>query len=346
MKKSLVSMAALALIMASCSNDEENVINNGEVANAVPVQISQTVTGVETKAAIIPGNKMDAVIIMVDGNSSSASAPDFDSFVPKKDNTLNNESKFASDGDRANYANTQFTASTTANGIVLTPTLYYPVDGSANPNKTWILGVAPQGTVSGTTVTFTQADGFQDVMFAGQQAAGNGTESDKTKAALNFQHTTTQLTFVAQLSGELAGTEWENKTVSVKEITIQNAQVPASLAFNTGTVNWKDAASLMVAGCNTALSTTACAPSVPVMVKPATDILVNIDLSVEGAIQSYTNLKIKKEDGSNLSTAEGFSHQVTFNITPPKTAQGAVGIEASAKIEAWKPGDAGKVDIQ
>ena len=77
--------------MASCSNDEENVINNGEVANAVPVQISQTVTGVETKAAIIPGNKMDAVIIMVDGNSSSASAPDFDSFVPKKDNTLNNE---------------------------------------------------------------------------------------------------------------------------------------------------------------------------------------------------------------------------------------------------------------
>ena len=101
MKKSLVSMAALALIMASCSNDEENVINNGEVANAVPVQISQTVTGVETKAAIIPGNKMDAVIIMVDGNSSSASAPDFDSFVPKKDNTLNNESKFASDGDRA-----------------------------------------------------------------------------------------------------------------------------------------------------------------------------------------------------------------------------------------------------
>ena len=63
-------------------------VNNGEVANAVPVQISQTVTGVETKAAIIPGNKMDAVIIMVDGNSSSASAPDFDSFVPKKDKQL------------------------------------------------------------------------------------------------------------------------------------------------------------------------------------------------------------------------------------------------------------------
>ena len=249
MKKSLLSMAALALIMASCSNDEENVIDNGEAANAVPVQISQTVTGVESKAAIIPGNKMDAVIIMVDGNSSNASAPDFDSFAPKKDNTLNNQNKFASDADRANYANTQFTASTTANEIILTPTLYYPVDGDASPKKTWILGVVPQGTVSGTTVTFTQTDGLQDVMFAGQQAAGSGATSDQTKAALNFQHKTTQLTFVAKLSKSLDGTEWANKTVSVKDITIQSAQVPASLAFNTGTVNWKDAANLMVAGC-------------------------------------------------------------------------------------------------
>lgn len=58
MKKSLVSMAALALIMASCSNDEENVVTgNGEVTNAVPVQISQKVAGVETKAAVVPGVK-------------------------------------------------------------------------------------------------------------------------------------------------------------------------------------------------------------------------------------------------------------------------------------------------
>ena len=345
MKKSLVSMAALALIMASCSNDEENVIDNGEVANAVPVQISQTVTGVETKAAIIPGNKMDAVIIMVDGNNSSASAPDFDSFNPKKDNTLDRENKFANDGDRANYANTQFTASTTANDIILTPTLYYPVDGGANPKKTWILGVAPQGTVSGTTVTFTQTDGLQDVMFAGQQAAGNGTELDKAKVALDFQHKTTQLTFVAQLSKSLDGTEWANKTVSVKNITIQGAEVPVSLTFSTGTVNWATPTNLVVAGCNTALSTTACAPSIPVMVKPATNILVNIDLSVEGAIQSFTNLMVKKEDSSNLATLEGYSHQVTFNITPPTKASGATIIEASAKITPWKEGDAGKVDI-
>lgn len=79
MKKSLVSMAALALIMASCSNDEENVINNGEVANAVPVQISQKVAGVETKAAVVPEVSMQAVILMADGES-----PDFTSFTPRK----------------------------------------------------------------------------------------------------------------------------------------------------------------------------------------------------------------------------------------------------------------------
>ena len=134
MKKSLLSMAALALIMASCSNDEENVVTgNGEVANAVPVQISQTVTGVESKAAIIPGNKMDAVIIMVDGNSSSASAPDFDSFVPKKDNTLNNQNKFASDGGRANYASAQVTASTSANDIRTTKARRSPTTAACLP---------------------------------------------------------------------------------------------------------------------------------------------------------------------------------------------------------------------
>ena len=136
MKKSLVSMAALALIMASCSNDEENVINNGEVANAVPVQISQKVAGVETKAAVVPGVSMQAVILMADGES-----PDFTSFTPRKENTLDNENKFAGDGDRANIANAEFTASGTAGEITLTPALYYPV--SAETTKASILGVSP-----------------------------------------------------------------------------------------------------------------------------------------------------------------------------------------------------------
>ena len=123
MKKSLLSMAALALIMASCSNDEENVIDNGEAANAVPVQISQKVSGVETKAAVTVGSDMTAVILMADGDN-----PAFTPFTPRTENVLTGEQNntLANDAARANVSNTQFKASTTAGEIELTPTLYYP----------------------------------------------------------------------------------------------------------------------------------------------------------------------------------------------------------------------------
>lgn len=350
--KKVLSMAAMALIMASCSNDDVNtVIDNNEVANAVPVLINQKVAGVETKAAIIPGNEMKAVIVMVDGAKNNASDPDFVNFTPKTDNDLtpipdqDNKFELKNDAARANVANTQFTASTTANEIALNPMLYYPVDGEANPKNTWILGVAPQGTVSGTTVTFAETDGLQDVMFADKQAAGDNTS--KQTITLDFNHKTTQLTFVARLSKELTGTDWDGKTVSVKKITVQAAQVPTSLDFQKGAVNWKEGASLSVAGCNTALSTSSCAPSVPIMVKPSTDIMVNIDLSIEGAIKSYTNLYIKNADLSgNLATEEGKSHEVTFTITPPTKAEGAVDITTSAKVVDWVKGTAGNVTIK
>lgn len=123
MKKSLLSMAALALIMASCSNDRRECSNRQRRGGKCgAVQISQKVAGVETKAAVVPGVSMQAVILMADGES-----PDFTSFTPRKENTLNDENKFAGDGDRANIANAEFTASGTAGEITLTPALYYPV---------------------------------------------------------------------------------------------------------------------------------------------------------------------------------------------------------------------------
>lgn len=342
----------MALIMASCSNDDVNtVIDNTEVANAVPVLINQKVAGVETKAAIIPGNEMKAVIVMVDGAQNKASEPDFTKFTPKTDNDLtpiagqDNKFELANDAARANVANTQFTASTTGKEIALTPTLYYPVDGDASPKNTWILGVAPLGTVSGTTITFAETDGLQDVMFADKQAAG---DSKNIQAiTLDFNHKTTQLTFVAKLSKDLTGTDWAGKTVSVKDITVQAAQVPASLELKTGAVNWKEGANLTVAGCNTALTVNKCAPSVPIMVKPSANILVNIDLSIEGVIKSYTNLYIKNADLSgNLATEEGKSHEVIFTITPPTKAEGAVNITTSAKVVDWVTGESGNVTIK
>ena len=349
--KKILSMAALALVMAGCSNDDENVkIDNGEATNAVAIQISQKVAGVESKAAITPGSTMQANIIMVDAGSGDANNPDFTAFVPRTTNTLTDkagsssgEKELANDAARATVANTEFKAATTVGAnIELTPTLYYPV--SANTKKTWILGVSPQGDVDASKVTFHDVDGLQDVMYAKHVAAGSsGTKENSI--ALEFEHKTSQLTFVAQLEAELTGTEWAGKTVSVTNITIQKAKVPVSIALSTGTVTTTEK-NLTVAGCKTGLTTTACAPSEPVMVAATTDILVDLELSVGGTTKKYTNLKVLNASGQPLTTLEGYSHEITFTITAPVEATGAEKIATSAKIVDWKTGDAGNVTIK
>ena len=346
--KKILSMAALALVMAGCSNDDENVkIDNGEATNAVAIQISQKVAGVESKAAITPGADMLATIIMVDGANSSASNPDFSSFTPKTQNTLTGagNNTLADDAARANVANTEFKAQTTAQGITLTPTLYYPVESGASAKKTWILGVAPQGVVNGLEVAFSQADGLQDVMFAEKQDAGNGNGS-ATPVTLEFKHKTTQLTFVAKLTNDdLSETEWKDQTVGVKSIIIPNAKVPEKLNISSGNITWTDK-EITVAGCAEALKLTSCKPSVPVMIASSQSLIVNIILSGGNKTITYNNLKVKNSAGQDLATVEAKSHEITFEITPPKKAEGATLIEASAKIVDWTAGDPGKVEIK
>lgn len=345
--KKILSMAALALVMAGCSNDDENVkIDNGEASNAVAIQISQKVAGVESKAAITAGSNVLATILMVDGENNSASNPDFINFTPKTENTLTGESnnELANDAARATVANTKFKAQGTQS-ITLTPTLYYPVDGGGSPKKTFILGVAPQGVVNGVEVAFPQTDGLQDVMFAEQQDAGNGKPS-ATSVTLEFKHKTTQLTFVAKLkSADLSGTEWEGKTVGVKSIVIPNAKVPEKLNISTGNVEWVDK-EIIVAGCAEKLSETICKPSVPVMISPSTSLIVNIELSVGDKTITYTNLRVKNDSGEDLATTVAKSHQITFEITAPIEASGATKIGTSAKVIDWTAGDAGKVEIK
>lgn len=339
--KKILSMAALALVMAGCSNDDENVkIDNGEASNAVAIQISQKVAGVESKAAIKPGSDMQANIIMVDAGSS-ADNPDFTAFTPKTENTLSGGNKLESDDHRATVSNTEFKAATTSGEIELTTALYYPV--SSEDKKTWILGVSPQGNVDASKVTFHETDGLQDVMYAKQTAAGSKKDKEDP-IALQFEHKTTQLTFVAQLAGALDGTEWAGKTVSVKNITIQKAKIPVSLALSTGVVSVENK-NLTVAGCNTGLSTSPCAPSEPVMVGAGTNIMVDLELSVGGTTKKYTNLSVVNGN-QPLTTLEGYSHEITFTITAPVEASDGTKISTSAQIVDWKTGAAGNVTIQ
>lgn len=353
--KKILSMAALALVMAGCSNDDENVvIDNGEATNAVAIQISQKVAGVESKAAITPGSTMEANIIMVDaGDGASAGTttdPYFAGFNPKTDNTLTDEGgnkKLNTDNARANVAIAKFEAKTDAVGITLNPTLYYPV--SAGTKKTWILGVAPLGTVDATKVTFTgAADGSQDVMYAEKQDAG-GSSTGKTDPVLEFKHQTTQLLFVAQLSDDnLTSTEWNNKNVSVNSIIIQKAQVPTAIKIADGDLECTEK-NITVEGCKTLLKKTPCAKSTPVMIKESASVVVDLVLNVGTETLTYSNLVVKNaEDGhsGDLATEAGKSHLITFTITPPVSPTDGTKIDAKAKIVDWVKGDAGKVDIQ
>lgn len=347
--KKILSMAAIALTLASCSNDDENiVIDNGEATNAVAIQISQKVAGVESKAAVTLGSTMQAVIMMVDAGDSDANNPDFTAFTPKLQNILGgtDNKELQNDANRATVATTQFEAQTSATTIELTPKLYYPVESGSSTKKTWLFGVSPMGDVKGTIVTFSQTDGLQDVMFADKVDVGSK-DNHTIISPLEFKHKTTQLTFVAKLSSELAGTDWENKEVTVKNIVIQSAGVPISLDFNGGKVEYKTGTALTVKGCDTKLSLTPCSPSVPVMVQPASGIKVNLELSVGGTVKWYNNLMVKKSGSlDDLVTKEAESHEITFTITPPITASDGTAIEASAKIVDWTKGDAGSVEIK
>ena len=333
----MLSMAALALIVASCSNDEEKVPES-KVMNAEPIRISQQMTGVETKGAVTPGTDMQAVILMADGDN-----PDFTTFTPNIENKVSDQNTFTKDADRANVSNTKFSASTTAGEIDLTPVLYYPVDNE--DTKAWILGVSPLGTVGASVVTFSDVDGFQDVMYAGKTDAGSS-KTPGGSIVLDFKHKTTQLTFVAKLASVLTGSEWEGKEVSVKTITVQKAKLPASLTFSSGEVNWTAEKSISVAGCETGLTTTACAPSNPIMIAPASSVTVDLELSVGDKKKVYSNLPVKNDSKENLVTLEGNSHLVTFVITPPTTVTGAEAITVTAKVAKWTEGAKGTVEIQ
>lgn len=345
-------MAALALILAGCSSNEDDVKIDKEGTNkAVPIQISQKVAGVETKAAT-NSTEVTANIIMVDASAQSSDTPDFDAFTPRTSNKLTSGS-FASDDDRANVATATFSASTIATTLNVSPILYYP----SSSTKTFILGVAPTGTVSKDKVTFSTVDGYQDVMFAEKKDAGSASnaapangESNTNTVELEFAHQTAQLVFVSKLSTTtFTDTEWDGKTVTVKTITIQNAEVPATIALNGGEIEWSQK-NIDVAGCAEKLTTTACAKSIPVMIKPVGKVTVDLVLELsDNTIVNYNNLVIQTaKDGAtgNLSIEKGKSHLVTFEITPPDKATSGTAVSVTAKVQAWETGDEGKVEIK
>lgn len=334
--KTILNMAALALIMASCSSEDDNVvINNGNLPQEI--QIYQSVQGLPSKAAIGPGDEVKAMILTNDENNK------FENFSPRYVNTLNSSNKFDAATDRANATVGKFKANaTTGQAITLSTKLYYSTTAETN---VYVMGIAPNGDIENGAVKFSQ-DGLQDVMYAAPVNAGS--ENSQTPPVLDFAHQTTQLKFAAKITRVESG-EWNGAAVSIQSIQIHKAELPLSMNIAGGAVNWAAAVdhfSVPMSNTSPLADKSATDVSQPVMMRNGTNITIDVTMRIGSEDKTFTSLPVMKDESTPLTTEIGQSHLVTLNITEPTAASGVSPIEPTAKVQDWQTGAAGSVEIK
>lgn len=343
--KTKLSVAAMALLLASCSSNDNDLLPENPV-NATPIQVSQSVQGmVKTRAAVGVGSDVTATVLVADGSSNNADAADWANFSPVLANEVTEDGGQNKLKTRATVSTASFKAGSKAT-VSLNPILYYH---TTTGTKSWLAAVAPAGTVSGTTVTIPQTDGEQDVMLAGSTAAGSSTSTSAPD--LTFKHLTTQLNFEMKVTAQNGG-EWTDKTISLKKISVQKAQVPAEVnvaptSGEAGVSKWTDAAMMNVGGISSvALGADAVRVGNPLMIQASGQVVIDAVISVGGTDITFNNVTIKKQDNkTNLSTEAGRSHLITLNVTEPLTPEDATKMTVTATVTDWVAGDAGHADL-
>lgn len=293
--KTKLSVAAMALLLASCSSNDNDLLPENPV-NATPIQVSQSVQGmVKTRAAVGVGSDVTATVLVADGDQ----AADWTKFSPVLANEVKEENGQNKLKTRATVSTASFKAGSNAT-VSLNPILYYHTTAST---KSWLAAVAPAGTVSGTTVTIPQTDGEQDVMLA--DAAEAGSSNSASKPELTFKHLTTQLNFEMKVTAKNGG-EWTDKTISLKKISVRGAQVPAEVnvapaSGTAGVSKWTDAAVMNVAGIsNVALGADAVRVGNPLMIQASGQVVIDAVISVGGTDITFNNVTIKKQDRKSV----------------------------------------------
>ena len=336
--KKILTMAAVALLAASCSNDKDVITPDLGTANApVAIKLTQSVEGLTTKAPITNGSQVEGIVVMVD--VTSGHEHDWGSFNPVYKNEINETTKALE--TRANVAGAVFTAGTETD-ITLTPTLYYD-NAQASPKSSHITAVVPSGTIESSKVVFGKVDGLQDVMTIGaDQDAGTAASPNQNGCKLTFAHKTTQLVFAASYTSVADNKgEWAGK----------GTQLPQSVNLTNGDVNWATASDFSVPNITTTtLSTTASTISPAVMVAPSNDIKLNVTINVGGTDRTFLNVPVmdSKNAGEKLNAQEGYAHTVTLNITEPDkpTGDNVKALEVKATVNEWKQGNGGTVDLK
>lgn len=338
--KKMVSMAVLALLAMGCSSDDTNEIPVPETpVNADVISINQTVEGMTaSKAAVVNGSEVTASVLMRDGDSQT-----WEGFTVVEQNTIDKEAVKT----RATVSTATFIVGD-SKAIGLNHTLYY--DKNNTTTEVFLAAVAPAGTINGTTVTMQTTDGEQDVMFA--EATSVGTYTSHTGPySLTFAHKTTQLQFAVNLKAALSKA-WAGKTVALKSITVQNAQLPQSVNVVGGTLQWTKTSDLEVPGIiNVPIkNTTAANVGNPVMIKSGSGVLLDVVISVDSENIGYNNVEVKDTEGGasgQLIPEEGKSHLITLTLTEPETVgENEKVISTNATVTDWSTGHTGGADLK
>ncbi|MCD8080851.1 MAG: fimbrillin family protein [Bacteroides sp.] len=329
MMKTRIGLAALLLLATGCTGNEYTVTPEPPV-NARAIRIGQSVQGI-TRAAVTDGSSVTATVLMCDGATAA-----WTGFTPVYKNELFGQAVTV----RANVSTATFKAGTGAE-VKLNQTLYYPTD---NTTHSHLAAVAPAGTLTaGTVVSLNSRDGEQDVMWARAVDAGNG-DSPAEPVLLAFEHLTAQLNFRMKLKPAADNGERAGKTVSVKSISIQNAQCPVAVNAADGTVTWTGSAPLGVPGIgNIPLGENPVPTGRPVMVNASGSVTVDVVFTVGDGDISYVNIPIKY-NGNDLTTVVGYSHQITLNVLESQQA-GSTAVTATATVAPWKTGNPGSADL-
>lgn len=348
MKKSMLLAAMAAVAMTSCSNNEFDGVET-EGNGLVKIEIGQKVQGIETKAAIATGDRVEATIIATNGPAPA----DWTTFAPVTENTFANGAAW-NVSTFANVSVGSFEAGTNQ-AIGLNPTLYAnPTSGSTGGAT--LTGVAPKGTVENGKVIFSVLDGQQDVMIAETTDQNQVVSNVMNPFSLTFNHKTAQLRFRFAAVNNAGAGAWDDATIKVKSVTVKKTYVPTAVKLQDMSVEWtKTAQNLLFDNFttnevpNTYGTATESTPDFvtldkAALVKPGVAVELDVIVTIDGVDKAYTDIKPLKS-GSALTTAEGKFHNISLTIKQPASALGTPTITATATVTEWVEGDEGTAEL-
>ena len=309
MKKILLPVLAAALL-AGCAKEGSNPANNGPVPIRLGSGIGMEVT---SKAPINPTENGTATFPATIVGWESATTPDY-STATTWQNSLTVK------------ASTNEQAVTWTDG-----TEYY---NSNEAIETYMLAWHPEGSLSGSTVTFTNGnDGSKDAMIT-QVVNRNKNTGNTDIPTLNFEHKSAQVLFKVKTDEE----EYTGGEITpLTSITIKNVKTvtgfdlstsPFSAIYSTSPTNVN-----VPVTSNLTIKNEVQDAGEGVMIAPEGN---SITLDVVAGNVTYPDQVVKLIENGNIE--EGKSYIVTLTFTRQ-------GIQVQATVKAWEPGNGSGTDI-